>query len=207
MHAPSQSGQATAPRLAPLCGSGANAERGSEKKDCLSHARKKTPQRPRRPTLDKRALQMTRRCCPNLIFPSAPESANSAANSSTLVARSTPSTGFRGWGSQAIETTSERGKPSSAKHWANRRSKHNKNHPELLACNSRQAQQARGTHGPSRGPSANQGMHKKARTSAAHKPHAHHTGEGSMEKLSKLTRKHEKLPIHLDREEHKQSLP
>ncbi|MQL75072.1 hypothetical protein Taro_007441 [Colocasia esculenta] len=42
---------------------------------------------------------------------------------------------------------------------------------------------------------------------AAHKPHTYHTGEGSMEKLSKLTRKHKKLPIHPDREEYKQSLP
>ncbi|MQL82351.1 hypothetical protein Taro_014818 [Colocasia esculenta] len=35
---------------------------------------------------------------------------------------------------------------------------------------------------------------------ATHKPYTYHTEEGSMEKLSKLTRKHEKLPIHLDRE-------
>ncbi|MQM09091.1 hypothetical protein Taro_041954, partial [Colocasia esculenta] len=39
---------------------------------------------------------------------------------------------------------------------------------EPLACNPRQAQQARGTHGPSRGPSANQGMHEQARTSEHH---------------------------------------
>ncbi|MQL81146.1 hypothetical protein Taro_013608 [Colocasia esculenta] len=69
---------------------------------------------------DKRDLQMTQRRCPNLVFPSAPESALSAANSSTLIAWSTPSTGSRGWGFQAMETTSERGKPSSAKHHANR---------------------------------------------------------------------------------------
>ncbi|MQM21652.1 hypothetical protein Taro_054696, partial [Colocasia esculenta] len=86
-------------------------------KDCLGHAGKKTPQRPWRPTLDKRALQTTQCRCPNLIFPSALESANSAANSSTL-------------GSQAMETTSERDKPSSAKHRVNRRGKHNKNHAE-----------------------------------------------------------------------------
>ncbi|MQM12641.1 hypothetical protein Taro_045560 [Colocasia esculenta] len=46
------------------------------------------------------------------------ESALSAANSSMLVARSTPSTGSRGQGSQAMETTYERNKPSSAKHRA-----------------------------------------------------------------------------------------
>ncbi|MQL69256.1 hypothetical protein Taro_001546 [Colocasia esculenta] len=43
-----------------------------------------------------------------------------AANSSSLIARSTPSTGSRGRGSQETETTSERDKPSSAKHRANR---------------------------------------------------------------------------------------
>ncbi|MQM21769.1 hypothetical protein Taro_054814 [Colocasia esculenta] len=59
---------------------------------------------------------MTQHCCPNLVFPSALESALSAANSSTLVSRSTLSTGSRGRGSQETETTSERDKPSSKKH-------------------------------------------------------------------------------------------
>ncbi|MQL73913.1 hypothetical protein Taro_006290 [Colocasia esculenta] len=45
-------------------------------------------------------------------------SAYSAANLSTLLARSTPSTGSRGWGSQATVTTSLRDKPSSADHRA-----------------------------------------------------------------------------------------
>ncbi|MQL98995.1 hypothetical protein Taro_031715, partial [Colocasia esculenta] len=49
--------------------------------------------------------------------------------------------------------------------------------------------------------------HKMIHLGADHKPQTHHTGEGSMEKLSKLPRKHEELPIHPDREEHKQSLP
>ncbi|MQM16887.1 hypothetical protein Taro_049848 [Colocasia esculenta] len=84
------------------------------------------------------------------------------------VAQSTPSMSSRGWGSQAMEMTSERDKPSSAKHRANRWGKHNKNHAEPLACNPRQAQQAQGTYRPSRGLSANQGTHEQARTLEHH---------------------------------------
>ncbi|MQL89391.1 hypothetical protein Taro_021963 [Colocasia esculenta] len=43
------------------------------------------------PGLTKRALQTTQRRCPNLVFPSALEFAQSAANSSTLVASNAPS--------------------------------------------------------------------------------------------------------------------
>ncbi|MQL88558.1 hypothetical protein Taro_021125 [Colocasia esculenta] len=94
----SESGRTTVPRLASLRGSGA-AKSEAVRRRTGWPAPGRTPNCPRRHHPRELCKRLTRHC-PNHHFPLSSGVRQVAANSSTLVARSTPSTGSRGRGSQ-----------------------------------------------------------------------------------------------------------